>query len=469
MRATLAIAISACLYYFSAGLGEVWPLAWIAPVPVLILAFGASARTAALAAFAAYFLGSLNLFTYLVRVAPAAAVVVQMLLVSAVFAAVVLLARLAFRRLPPWAAAFAFPAAWTSYEFLLSLVSPHGTALSLAYSQTDFLPLLQIASLTGIWGITFVVTLVPSALAVAWVRRSLPALAPALAITLAALAYGAVRLQQPLQQPAVRAGLAATDRGIAAAFRMENPSEALEVARAYADRVARLAAQGAQVVVLPEKFVGVTPADSAAVTQVLGEAARAAHVTVIAGLNRFALRPPRNEAVVFAPGGQVIAEYEKHHMLPGPETGYAIGPAPALFTAPGAQWGVAICKDMDFPAWSRGYGRRGVRILAVPAWDFVRDARLHSRMAVVRGVENGFTIARAAQQGMLTFSDAYGRILAETPSSTMPEAMLVRNIPAGPGSTIYTRFGDWFGWTGVIALAALIVVSAARPRNPAHR
>ena len=153
MRATLAIAISACLYYFSAGLGEVWPLAWIAPVPVLILAFGASARTAALAAFAAYFLGSLNLFTYLVRVAPAAAVVVQMLLVSAVFAAVVLLARLAFRRLPPWAAAFAFPAAWTSYEFLLSLVSPHGTALSLAYSQTDFLPLMCRRTFSSAWAI----------------------------------------------------------------------------------------------------------------------------------------------------------------------------------------------------------------------------------------------------------------------------------------------------------------------------
>jgi apolipoprotein N-acyltransferase len=93
--------------------------------------------------------------------------------------------------------------------------------------------------------------------------------------------------------------------------------------------------------------------------------------------------------------------------------------------------------------------------MAVPAWDFVRDARLHSRMAVVRGVEDGFTMARAAQQGFLTFSDAYGRIRAETPSSHVPEALLVANVPLGPGATLYTRFGDWFGWLCVLALAGL--------------
>jgi len=160
--------------------------------------------------------------------------------------------------------------------------------------------------------------------------------------------------------------------------------------------VARLAAAGAQVIVLPEKFVGVTPADSDAIQQVFSEAARAGRVRLVAGFNRFRGAPPRNEAVVFAPDGHVILQYEKHSMLPGPETGYGIGGAPGLFPASGAQWGVAICKDMDYPSWLRGYGQRGVRILAVPAWDFTIDGRLHSRMALVRGVEEGFTMARSA-------------------------------------------------------------------------
>ncbi len=179
-------------------------------------------------------------------------------------------------------------------------------------------------------------------------------------------------------------------------------------------------------------------------------------------MNRIAITPRRNVAVVFAPDGRVLAEYDKHHLLPGPETGYEIGSTPGLFSAPGAQWGVAICKDMDFPSWSRAYGRGGARILAVPAWDFVRDARLHSRMAIVRGVENGFSIARVAQQGALTFSDGYGRILTEDSSAKTPEALLVLQLPPGPGSTTYTRFGDWFGWVSVVLLAGLLTVGRCR-------
>jgi apolipoprotein N-acyltransferase len=479
MWTLLAVALSASAYYVSIGLAGFWPAAWIAPIPVLLVAFRSSWRKAALAAFAAYFFGGLSLFVFL-TIMPVGLKVATLATIALVFAGVVLIARFAVRRLPGWAAAFAFPAAWTSYEFLLSLVSPHGTALSLAYSQTDVLPLLQIASVTGLWGVTFIVTLVPSAIAVAWSRRRVAALAPAVVIACVVLGYGIIRLQTRPQQPRVRVGLTATDTGVGAAFETDNPVLALSVAHAYANRIAHLAAEGAQVVVLPEKFVGVTPSDVDAIEQVFSDAARAAHVTVIAGFNRFTLRPRRNVAMVFAPDGRLILEYEKHHMLPGPETGYEIGSAPGLFPPAmgpsrsqpdrsqpsrsqpsrdrqgAVQWGVAICKDMDFPAWSRAYGQRGVRILAVPAWDFVVDARLHSRMAVVRGVEDGFTMARTAQQGFLTFSDAYGRILAETSSSGVSEAFLVADLAPGPGATFYTRFGAWFGWLCVIAVAGLV-------------
>ena len=213
---------------------------------------------------------------------------------------------------------------------------------------------------------------------------------------------------------------------------------------AYADRIAQLAAQGAEVVVLPEKLVGVTPESAGPVIKVFGDAARAARVTVIAGLSRNAVQPRHNVALVFAPDGTPIAEYEKHHPVPIIERDYARGDTPTLFAASGAQWGVAICKDLDFPAWLRAYGQRGVRFLAVPAWDFVEDAHLHSRMAVVRGVENGFTIARSAQQGVVPLSDSYGRILAEQSSVTDP--ILAVQASHGVGPTVYARFGDWFGW-----------------------
>ncbi|MGE5327426.1 MAG: apolipoprotein N-acyltransferase [Deltaproteobacteria bacterium] len=468
------VLVSAACFYFSTGLETVWPLAWIAPIPLLYLAFKMprakrGALTAGIGAWAAYFLGGLNMFAYYHDFLPLPMLFGVLAILALVFAAVVLVARFAYLRLAPAAAVFAFPALWTAWEFLLSRVSVHGTWGSLAYTQTDFLPLLQIVSVTGLFGVTFVLTLVPSAVAVALARRKWTALAlPTLLVALV-MGFGAWRLRgtanAQLAKTAVRVGLAATDNLPGDAFVTKDSSKALDIVRGYADRVRSLAAQGATVIVLPEKFVGATPADFDEIKRILSDAARDCHVTVIAGVNQVEPRPPRNLALVFAPSGELEVEYDKRHMLPGPESGYVIGEKPGLFLAEGTPCGVEICKDMDFPRWARVYGARGVQLLAVPAWDFVTDGRLHSRMAVVRGVENGFAIARAARNGLLTASDAYGRILGDIRSNTQPEAMLVRDLPPGPGATFYTRHGDWFGWLCVAGAAGLWVAAGLIRRS----
>jgi apolipoprotein N-acyltransferase len=459
----VGVAASAAAFYVSTGLGEFWPAAWIAPAPVLLYAARARPRSAMLMGLAAYLLGSLNLFTYLTRVIPPALVLLLLLVPALAFGAAVLAHRAANRRLRPWTATLVFPAAWASWEFLLSLASPHGTFGSLAYSQADVLPVVQMASITGVPGVTFVLAIVPAAIATAYTRRSWRALAPAAAILALVLAYGHWRLRAMSPGSSVRIGLAATDRGIGEAVDATDASLAVAVAQAYADRVARLGRMGARVIVLLEKLVGVTPADSDQVLSVFRQAARSSGVTLIAGLNRIGVTPRRNVALVIAPDGSIITEYDKHHLLPGPETGYESGARPGIFAASGANWGVAICKDMDFPAWLRRYGAAGITILAAPAWDFVRDGRLHSRMAVFRGVENGFAMARAAQQGLLTLSDGYGRVIAEKSTTGAPEAMLVGDVPRGPGPTPYTRFGDWFGWLSVLLFLALLAGAAVAP------
>jgi apolipoprotein N-acyltransferase len=460
-----AVLLGALCFHLSTGLGTTWPLAWLAPVGVLAVAFARSWRMAAFVGFAAHFLGSLALVGYLGGLVPLPIVLGILAATSLTFAAAVLLARLAFLRLPPSVAVCAFPSAWTSIEFLTAQLSPHGTFLNLAYSQVDCLPLLQVASVTGLWGVSFLVTLVPSALAAAWVRRAPPVLvAPAVAVVLA-LGFGSSRLRTPPSGAPIRVGLAATDERVGVVFETRDPAVAGAAVRGYADRVARLASLGASVVVLPEKMVGITPESSPQVVAALGDAARDGRVTLVAGLNRVAIAPPRNVALVYGPDGSLQTEYDKRHMLPGPETGYLVGERPGLFDAHGARWGVAICKDMDFPPWSRAYGRAGVQVLAVPAWDFVVDGRLHSRMAVVRAVENGFALVRTAMEGRLLVTDAYGRVLAEDRTDGKPEALLVASVPPGPGTTFYARAGDWFGWLSVAALVALVAASLVRARS----
>jgi apolipoprotein N-acyltransferase len=331
---------------------------------------------------------------------------------------------------------------------------------NLAYSQVNVLPLTRIASITGMWGITFVITLIPSAVAVAWVRRAPSALVLAGGIAILVAGYGSIRLLTQPQEPEIRVGLAASDLDTPGSSADRNVTA---IAQRYAQRASHLAAAGAQMVVLPEALFPVTPNDSEDVLQILRDVARTNHVTLVVGVSK-AGRLRRNVADVISPDGEVVAEYKKRHLVPGIEWDTQAGTVPGLLAAPLGKWGVAICKDMDFPESFRDYGRYGARILAVPAWDFGGDGRLHARMAVLRGVENGFSIARAANGGVVTAYDAYGRILAEGSSSERGGALLVQNAPLGPGYTMYSRFGDWFPLLCFVAVIVLLSISFYRWR-----
>ena len=124
--------------------------------------------------------------------------------------------------------------------------------------------------------------------------------------------------------------------------------------------------------------------------------------------------------------------------------------------------GVEICKDMDFTQLSRQYGEAGAGLMLVPAWDFVLDRFSHGHIAVMRGVESGFSIARAARGGYLTVSDDRGRILAEAESSSAPFATLIADLPAAHDRTLYLLLGDWFAWLTLATLAFTLVRLASR-------
>jgi apolipoprotein N-acyltransferase len=130
----------------------------------------------------------------------------------------------------------------------------------------------------------------------------------------------------------------------------------------------------------------------------------------------------------------------------------------------GEQWGVLICKDLDFPALSRQYGKAGVDLLLVPALDFDNDGWLHSRMALLRGVENGIPIARNGSKGRLTLTDQHGRLVSELPAASNQSVTLVGDLTPGIARTPYTRWGDWFAYLTILltAVGALVLLRPGR-------
>jgi len=81
-------------------------------------------------------------------------------------------------------------------------------------------------------------------------------------------------------------------------------------------------------------------------------------------------------------------------------------------------------------------------------------------MAILRGVENGFSEIRAARQGRLTISDYYGKVNNEASSATGNAVSLTGEISLEKKETIYSRFGDWFGIINLFATAIRLGLKA---------
>lgn len=467
-----ATLVTAVLIFFGTGMQPFWPLMWFAPLPVLLFAADATWWATLIAAGLACVMGNLNLWNYFHSTLGASLAITLRIYITLglMFALAVLLYRALLLRRAYWSALLAFPAFWTSFEYLLNLTSPHGTAGSMAYSQLAFLPFLQLASLTGPWGMSFLLLLFSSALALGFHLyrrdrlRTLKILCVSGGVIAAMLVFGLVRLVLPAPGQPVKVGLVASDARDHGNVADEGAPTA-ELFKAYAPSVAALASQGADVVVLPEKLGVAVEPDTKAVDAELQSLAEQTHVRVVAGLIRVvppsaanALKIKYNEARVYTPGAPVLS-YDKQHMLPPYESNLTPGTSLTLMDAAGGAgtWGVEICKDMDFTQPSRQYGEAGAGLMLVPAWDFVDDYIEHGHMAIMRGVEGGFAVVRSAKRGSIYVSDDRGRILGEVKSDSGPFATLLVTVPEAHDKTLYLLLGDWFAWAALAVFVFTLV------------
>ncbi|HEV2277851.1 MAG TPA: hypothetical protein VGS02_06735 [Acidobacteriaceae bacterium] len=462
--AVFACAATAALAFCGNGLEPRWPLMWIAPLPVLAFALRSRALPAAAIAFIAWFTGYMNLSHYLRLVGvPPAAWLSGVAIAALVFALAILLFRGLILRGRPILAIFAFPAAEVAYEYLRNLSWPHGTSLSLAYSQLHFLPFLQTASLFGPWGMTFLLLLFPATIATAWqLRSAAPRRATRVAVAgllpvAAALLFGAIRLALPGPSHAVQVALITSDAGsndIPAAA--EAPAQRL--LSAYAGQASRLADAGARAIVIPEKVAYLTPETAPAADALFQPIADRSGATLVLGVDFEAPSVAWNQSRVYRPH-QPVLTYAKHHLLPPFEDKFRPGTWRITWPASTGTWGTAICKDMDFTPLSRHYGEDGAGLMLVPAWDFNIDRAFHGHIAIMRAVEDGFSLVRSAKNGYATVTDNRGRILAERRSDAAPWVTISAIVPAAHSPTLFLLIGDAFAWFAMALLVLAVILS----------
>lgn len=458
LRFILAVTLSSLAYYYSTGFHNVWILTWLAPLPVCIYALKASVISTACAGYFAFFIGASNPLVQMYGSFLFKILLYANIENAAAFAIALSIFRYMAIRTKHWAASFIFASALAAFEFVTSLDSPDGVIGSIAYTQIANLPVIQVASITGIWGITFLLSLIPASIALAWYHRqnrklSIKAGCIPASLLLLIIVFGVYRLYIPAQGPSLKIGIAAVSTTLEQYIPVvtnKDPQQVADTIQRYTRTIELLAQSGAEVVLLPEKIL--TLHEQYNVLQHLSSTARLNKVHLIVGLNNRDNAKSYNSAYVFAPNGELLLKYDKQHMLPAHEGKYTPGNTLGIVKTTMGTWGIEVCKDMDFVQPALTYSQQEINVMFVPALDFHDDGWTHGRVSIMRGIEGNYAVARAGQWGLLTLSDSKGRVVARASTdadATENGTLLMGELKLGAGKSIYSEWGNWFGWTCV--------------------
>lgn len=402
---------------------------------------------------------------------------------------------------------FAAPFIWVTLELLRThFLSGLPWAL-LGYSQYQWLLAIQIADLTGVYGVSFLVVLVNAALTEVglWmVHRSrragsfpwLSATAATLGVSLTLL-YGQAQLNA--SPDAASASSGDSDRSISIGLVQPNIDQAKKWDAAFRretlDRYARLtaqAAEGSALVIWPEAATPFLFEQEPPYRLEVMALARAYNVPLLFGspaLRHFPNGRPYllNSAYFLSPDGVILGRYDKRHLVPFGEYiplrpvlffleklvegigDFEAGTVSTVLDLPigsGAdrntvKFGVVICYEVIFPNLVREFSANGAQFMVTitnDAW-FGKSAAAfqHFGMVVLRAVENRVAFARSANTGISGFIDPQGRILHATPIFT--EEVVTGRIPVARVRTFYTQQGDVFAYGCVIITGLFLLIA----------
>lgn len=392
------------------------------------------------------------------------------------------------RRAPALALAAA-PFAWVATEWLRGHLLGGFPWGSLGYSQSRQLAVIQIAELSGVSAVSFVLAAVNAALAGCLVlspRRAAVGLALAASLVGATVAFGAARLRAPA--PPAEVAIAVMQPSIEQPLKWD-PRHTEETLRVYAALTEVAAAAHPDLFVWPE---------SAAPTILRRDPALLASLRATAGRARMPLlvgtidvvegpRPTlRNSAFLVTAQG-IVGRYDKIHLVPFGEfvplsgvigfvRGWAAfiselepGSRAVVFPGPPAPFGVVICYEGIFPDLVRRFVRGGAQLMVNmtnDAW-FGRTSgpEQHLAMYPLRAVEHRIAVVRAANTGLSAFIAPTGAISRRLP--LFDRGVMTERVPLRRGTTWFTRVGDWLAYLSFL-VCALAVALARRP-SPASR
>jgi apolipoprotein N-acyltransferase len=384
------------------------------------------------------------------------------------------------------------PALWTATEYGRLTIFGGFPWVLLGYSQVTVLPVAQLAAVTGVFGLSWLVAMVSAAAAHAVLARDARRWVP-LAATLAGVALIAVvgqwRLSdnrlttagRPLRVGLIQGNVQQDDKWA--------PALAGDIFNRYLRLTRQAVAQGAQLVIWPESatpfYFGPDPE-----TETLRTLARESGVSMLIGSDQWErprTGPPKiyNAAFMIGRDGSTGGVYRKVHLVPFGEfvpmkdvlffagplvqavSDFSPGSDVATLPIPDGSISTAICYEVVYPSLIRDGVLAGSELLTTitnDAW-FGRSSApwQHFAMASMRAIEEGRYLVRAANTGVSGMVDPYGRV--RLASELFVEGEWVVGARLLDDRTIYSRVGDLAAWISVALLVVAVLPLRAAGRR----
>lgn len=482
-------------------------LAWVALVPLLVVLPGLTPIERfkrGLIAGAAHFLTGLYWLVYCLNTYGnlnlGSSFFVSLLLVAGETAYIILFA-LAWgwvqEKRPGIPMALAVPVLWVSIEYLREKTPFSGFPwMLMGYSQGKFPFVIQIADITGVYGVSFLIALVNAVIARAIIARrggeSLPApgVIVAAVLLVLTLAYGKAQITKVSAQAAgsVPLKVSILQGNIRQDLKWSEQEETRIMGIYY--RLTNEAAQGgAELIVWPEAALPFAFERDIAGTQIARWLMSLNTYTILGSVDFTGPddKPQfTNSAYLVSPQG-VAGKYSKMHLVPfgeyvpfvglfkfidkitkGAAGDFTPGTEITLLEIPKGRMGLIICYEAIFGDLVRRFRKQGADLLVNitnDAWFGDSSApRQHLSMAAFRCAENHCYMVRAANTGISAVVDPAGRVVAQTGMDEVRK--LDAQVRMMPGSTFYSRHGDVFVMmVAALALAGLLFECAMKIRD----
>jgi apolipoprotein N-acyltransferase len=383
-----------------------------------------------------------------------------------------------------------FPAAWVSTEFFRGYLLGGFPWVPLGNSQIDVLPVVQLASLLGVYGVSALVAFINTVVIYALLttgRQRIAAIASAVVVLGATGAWGSWRMAEgslrregtPLRVGLVQGNIAQQDKW--------NPREARRIFTTHIAMTRDVVRRGAEYVLWPESSTPFMFEENEEGEEAVRALARETKVPVLFGSDQLVRGAnPRmyNAAFLVTPEGKTAAVYRKIHLVPFGEyipmkswltfvsplvdslAEFAPGDSMVMIPIGSHLTSTAICYEVVYPGLIRQAVEAGSELLTTitnDGWYGYSSAPYqHFALASMRAVEQGRYLARAANTGISGVVDPYGRVVQR--SAIFEQVGIVEDVRLLTGRTVYSVIGDAIAYVAIALTAAALMTVGRRRR-----